>query len=232
MSMGSVLKWSAAALWPQRVVLRGPSQGSRVALTFDDGPHPEHTPLLLDVLADAQVQATFFLQGSHAEQWPQLVREIHARGHQVANHAYSHRSARQISAHDFVQEVERTQALLEHIVGGSLARDFRPPFGDTTPHSFLRLARLGYRWVFWSLDSDDSVVRDPEQLALRTESLQAGPGDIVLFHEDYAHSVAAMPRVLASWRARGLNAVRVDALNGAAQPGHMTIPTTQQAQRP
>ncbi len=187
---------------------------------------------LLDVLAEAQAHATFFLQGSHAEQWPQLVREIHARGHQVANHAYSHRSARQTSCDAFAQEVERTQALLEQIVGGALTRDFRPPFGDTTPRSFLRLARRGYRWVFWSLDSDDSVVRDPRELALRIERLNAGPGDIVLFHEDYAHSVAAMPQILASWRARGLSAVRVDALTGADHPGAAAIAATQQVQRP
>lgn len=233
MSLGTILKRSAAALWPSRVILHGHAQGSRVGLTFDDGPHPQNTLPLLEVLARAKATATFFLQGSQAERWPQLVREIHRQGHQVANHGFSHGSATKLPLLDFVQEVERTQALLEGIVGCGLARDFRPPFGDTTARSFLWLAGRGYRWIFWSHDSDDSLVRDPLELAQRVETLRLSAGDIALFHEDYAHTLAAMPQILASLRSRELRAVRVDSLDGSAtEQNSPSAPTEQQGLRP
>jgi peptidoglycan-N-acetylglucosamine deacetylase len=232
MNLGAVLKRCAAVAWPSRVMWRGTARDSRVALTFDDGPHPQYTLPLLDVLAKAQAQATFFLQGAHAERWPDLVREIHRQGHQVANHAHSHRSARKLPTAVFVREVEQTQAVLEGIVGQALTRDFRPPFGDTTVRSFLQLAARGYRWVFWSHDSDDSVIRDPHQLAQRTDGLRLGGGDIALFHEDYAHTLAAMPQILVALSSRGLRAVRVDALDDATQAGMASPAVGAQGQRP
>lgn len=232
MSLGTLLKRGAAAAWPNRAMWRGKGRGSRIALTFDDGPHPQCTRPLLDVLAQAQAHATFFVQGAHAERWPDLVREMHRQGHQVANHAHSHRSARDLPAAAFVREVEQTQTLLEDIVGVPLARDFRPPFGDTTVQSFLRLAGRGYRWVFWSHDSDDSVIRDPQHLARRTDELRLSAGDIALFHEDYAHTLAAMPHILAALSSRGLRAVRVDALDAAPRTGVATPTVGAHGQRP
>jgi peptidoglycan/xylan/chitin deacetylase (PgdA/CDA1 family) len=174
---------------------------------------------LLAALAQADAKATFFLQGSHAEQWPHLVREIHREGHQVANHGYSHRSARHLPLDTFVLEVERTQAMLEDIVGCELNRDFRPPFGDTTVRSFFALTKRGYHWTFWSHDSDDSDVRDRDRLASRTAELNLRSGDIILFHEDYAHTVAAMPQILATLHAKGLAVVRTDSLRPGARAG-------------
>ncbi|MDH5625256.1 MAG: polysaccharide deacetylase family protein, partial [Nitrospira sp.] len=98
------------------------------------------------------------------------------------------------------------------IVGCELRRDFRPPYGDTTVRSFVALAKRGYRWTLWSHDSHDSEVRDPQQLVERTVGLNLQSGDIILFHEDYAHTVAAMPRILAGLRATGLALVRTDSL--------------------
>lgn len=212
MSLGYLLKRAAATCWPERVMVRGPVSAGRACVTFDDGPHPQQTPLLLEALAHADTKATFFLQGAHAREWPQLVREIHRAGHQVANHGFSHGSARSLPLGAYVGEVERTQAMLEDIVGCELGRDFRPPFGDTTVRTFVALAKRGYRWTFWSHDSHDSEVRDPQQLVERTAGLNLQSGDIVLFHEDYAHTVAAMPHILAGLRATGLVLVRTDSL--------------------
>jgi peptidoglycan/xylan/chitin deacetylase (PgdA/CDA1 family) len=216
MGLGRLIKQGAAALAPRSVMVHGPRNRLEVAVTFDDGPHPEQTPRVLEALAREGASATFFLQGDHAAAWPQCVRDIHAAGHQIANHSYQHIRARARSASEFVADVERTQALLQDIVGQQIARDIRPPYGDITPRTFAALARRGYRLVFWTTDSDDSSVRDPLGLVSHVASLRIGGGDIVLFHEDYAHTAQALPQVLASLRRTGLSMVRIDRLRGAA----------------
>jgi peptidoglycan-N-acetylglucosamine deacetylase len=213
MSFGYLLKRAAATCWPESVMVRGPAGAGRACVTFDDGPHPQQTPVLLDALARADTKATFFLQGAHAREWPQLVREIHLAGHQVANHGFSHSSARSLPLTAYVSEVEQTQAMLEDIVGCELRRDFRPPYGDTTVRAFASLAKRGYRWTFWSHDSHDSDVRDSQQLVERIAGLNLRSGDIILFHDDYAHTVAAMPHILSGLRATGLALVRTDSLH-------------------
>jgi peptidoglycan/xylan/chitin deacetylase (PgdA/CDA1 family) len=197
-------------------MVNGPRNRLEGAVTFDDGPHPEQTPRVLEALAREGVSATFFLQGDNAAAWPQRVREIHEAGHQIANHSYTHIRARERSASEFVTDVERTQALLQDIVGQQIAADFRPPYGDITPRTFAALARRGYRLVFWTTDSDDSTRRDPLDLASHVASLGVAGGDIVLFHEDYAHTAQALPEVLAGLRRAGLSMVRIDRLHGAA----------------
>lgn len=210
MGLGQFLKLGAGRLLPHRVMVHGDCLSPEVAITFDDGPHPQHTPLLLEALARRGAMATFFLQGDHAARWPQWVREIHGAGHQVANHSYSHVRARDRSSAEFVREVERTQQLLQDLVGCELARDYRPPYGNITGRTFLNLAYKGYRCVFWSKDSDDSTQCDVGSLVASVAYLKLGPGDIVLFHEDYAHTIAAMPTILGTLQAAGLTMKRVD----------------------
>lgn len=210
MGLGRLIKQGAAALMPRSALVHG-DRGSRdVAITFDDGPHPEQTPRLLEVLARHQVKATFFLQGDHAALWPQRVRDIHQAGHQVANHSYSHIRARARPAYTFVQEIEKTHHLLQDIVGAELTRDFRPPYGDITARTFMTLAGKGYRSVFWTIDSDDSDFQQAEPLVAHVAGLTLTGGDIVLFHEDYAHTVAAMPAILTRLASLGLSARRID----------------------
>lgn len=211
MTIGAMVKQLMGRIAPQVLLYRGHGQG--IALSFDDGPHPEQTLPLLEALRQLDVKATFFLQGAHAAQWPELVRETHAQGHQIANHAWSHASAKQVPTQVFVDEVERTQALLERIVGAPLPRDFRPPYGDITPAAFWQLARKGYRFVYWTVDSDDSTYRDAAVLRSNVAGLTVGNGDILLFHEDYAHTVTAIPAIVKGLRGAGLALRRIDQLS-------------------
>jgi peptidoglycan/xylan/chitin deacetylase (PgdA/CDA1 family) len=183
-----------------------------VALTFDDGPHPEHTPAILDVLAASGAKATFFLQGSVAKRHPALVRAIDERGHQVGNHGWSHSRASDVGTKAFVREAADTQRLLEDTLGRRLPRIYRPPYGSLSPMAFLCLAGQGYRFVFWSVETDDSYLRDPDELVQRVEHALIRSGDILLFHEDYAHSLSALPRILENLDARRLAVVSVSDL--------------------
>ncbi|MEW6704327.1 MAG: polysaccharide deacetylase family protein [Pseudomonadota bacterium] len=209
---GALAKRALAVAAPHLVVSRGSAEVPALCLTFDDGPHPENTPRVLQALADAQAQATFFLQGSEARRWPQLVRAIHEQGHQVANHAATHRKPREIGTHAYVKEVVDTHALLCDIVGEALPRSFRPPFGDTSLATLARLIRAGFQYVFWSRDSRDSWLKDPAALLADMALHRPRAGDIVLFHDDYPQTAAALPELLGTLREAGLRPVRVDGL--------------------
>ena len=175
-----------------------------MAVTFDDGPHPRNTPRILDILEAGTASATFFVQGKIAEDHPSLVREIAARGHQIGNHGYSHLDARKASLRAYVREAKQTQDVLQDILGQRIAKIFRPPYGNITGPSFLALAWRGFRFVFWSVDSRDSFIREPSALIEHIDSLRIGGGDILLLHEDYAHTVESLPRILQSLKGRSL----------------------------
>lgn len=202
MSAGKAVKQGMASLFPGIVLLRGKHANGRIALTFDDGPHPENTPRILDILDIGGVTATFFVQGRIAEKYPALVREVSARGHQIGNHGYSHLDARQSRLQAYIEETKRTQALLHDILGRKPDKIFRPPYGNITGPSFLALAWQGFRFVFWSVDSRDSFIREPAALTAYLASLKITGGDILLFHEDYAHTVSSLPQILQSLKDR------------------------------
>jgi peptidoglycan/xylan/chitin deacetylase (PgdA/CDA1 family) len=182
---------------------------NRVALTFDDGPHPEHTPRILDVLRDAGVRATFFFQGSNAAQWPALVRRAHAEGHQIAAHGIDHVAASKQSGAAATDNAVQCHALLCEISGTHLPRYYRPPYGDITFHALRALGRRGYRLAFWNYDSNDSHVTSASEIEKRVAATAPNAGSIVLLHDDYAHTVAALPQVIDTLRDRGLSFVTV-----------------------
>jgi peptidoglycan/xylan/chitin deacetylase (PgdA/CDA1 family) len=204
MSTGAALKDILAALLPRMMLTRGPRRSSRIALTFDDGPHAENTPRILDLLDEARATATFFLQADLAEARPDLVREMFARGHQIGNHGYQHLDAKKAPLRAYVENAQRAQRILDDILGRRLDRIFRPPYGSITGPSLVRLSWAGFRFIFWSVDSRDSFIRDPSALAEHVRSLGVAGGDIVLFHEDYAHTLKALPSILKSLRERSL----------------------------
>ncbi len=210
--LGGLLKRVVAAASPHRVMVHGDPHGKRVALTFDDGPHPANTPSILDALDAAGARATFFMQGSSAKQHPELVRDVHARGHLVANHAFSHRPPEQLGTHAYVREVLDTHALLCDLTGAPLPRLFRPPYGTITPATLIRLLRDDFRFIYWSRDSRDSWLTEAPALLGSFAHTPASPGDIVLFHDDYAQTATALPQLLASLRTRGLSAVTIEEL--------------------
>lgn len=213
MAVGRWLKQAAGRVFPSRVLYRGrPGGPPRVALTFDDGPHPEHTRRIVDALAAGGARGTFFLQGALAEQRPELVRAIADGGHELANHGWSHSRASEVGAVGFVREARSTQGLLERTVGRPLPRLFRPPYGDVSPAAAAGLLREGFRLVFWSFDSEDSFVDTPERVAGAVARSALRSGEVLLFHEDYAHTASALPAIVADIRARGFAMVGVSEL--------------------
>jgi peptidoglycan/xylan/chitin deacetylase (PgdA/CDA1 family) len=194
--IGRRIKHFTGFVAPHWLLFRGRPAGRKVALSFDDGPHPEHSPRILDVLGEAGVKATFFVVGEEAEKYPMLVRRMLDEGHEVANHSYSHYGLEHSPPADYLADIRHCQELLEDICGCELGRSFRPPYGIVHPRVFLGLIRQGYRMVLWSVDSDDSRVEDARQLVEGFSRKSLVPGDVVLLHEDYRHTLEALPQLL------------------------------------
>jgi peptidoglycan/xylan/chitin deacetylase (PgdA/CDA1 family) len=213
---------SAAGLWP-RASLLGPNlvrlpppavAQRQIALTFDDGPDPEATPRVLDLLDAAGVRASFFCIGRRARQYPALVREIVARGHRVENHGDAH--AKTFAAYGLRRlraDIGGAQATLADLTGQA-PRFFRPLGGIRTPLLDPVLTRLDLRLASWTRRGFDSVNGDAERVYGRLVRGLA-PGDILLLHDGDAArtgegepvALAILPRLLTAIREASLRPV-------------------------
>jgi peptidoglycan/xylan/chitin deacetylase (PgdA/CDA1 family) len=171
------------------------------ALTFDDGPHPEYTIALLQVLEKHGAKATFFMVGQIAERFPDLVRKVAEHGHAVANHSMTHRPFPELGRQARLQEIVACEkALKPHAV-----KLFRPPFGLENAFTHRDAKRLGYDVIKWSISVDDWRDHRPEWIAERVmRPLQAG--SIILMHDNriedpegsQRQTIDALDRILAT----------------------------------
>jgi peptidoglycan/xylan/chitin deacetylase (PgdA/CDA1 family) len=184
-----------------------------IALTFDDGPYPVETPLLLDVLADLHVPATFFLIGNDAEQFPALVRRIEQGGHEIANHTQTHPADFQaLSAEQVKTELDDGARTLERYAQDPAIRTLmRPPHGRFTEATVRAAQRDGYDVVLWDDDPGDWRVMTPDAIATHVEEDAAAP-DIVLLHSGRLSTIEALPDLVARFRAAGFTFVTVGKL--------------------
>jgi peptidoglycan/xylan/chitin deacetylase (PgdA/CDA1 family) len=120
-----------------------------VALTFDDGPHSQGTPAVLEVLRERRATATFFLAGEQVERRPALVAEIVAAGHGVELHCHRHRNLLRLSPHAFLADAERARVTIEDASGQAIS-DYRPPYGIFSAATLHAVRRRGWRPVLWS----------------------------------------------------------------------------------
>jgi len=190
------------------IISLAPSHDHSVVLTFDDGPDPEVTPKVLDLLDLYGFKAVFFVVGNRIPKAPNLLREIVERGHQLGNHSYSHWMASPPGYRAYAADLQRCQAVIEDRCG--IAPDvFRPPLGEVAPASLLAARRLRLRYVLWSIDSGDWRLRDSSiaEEAGRTLAAAVKPRDVVLMHDDNPHTPTLLSNLLPGVRGRGLAAV-------------------------
>jgi peptidoglycan/xylan/chitin deacetylase (PgdA/CDA1 family) len=200
-----LVKHGLEAIVPDRLLMtHAPTKSGAVHLTFDDGPHPEHTPALLDQLRTLKVRATFFVIGANAERHPEIVRRMAQEGHAVGSHSFTHSDPGRVSAADLMEEIERTSAVLTPLVGEA-PRLFRPPLGAVTAAKLARLWAAGQQVVLWNVDPRDYALDGAEELSAWFDSYQLSAGEIVLLHDTMPYARVALPRLVASVRARGLD---------------------------
>jgi peptidoglycan/xylan/chitin deacetylase (PgdA/CDA1 family) len=210
----------------------------QVAITFDDGPSPEWTPKILDILRARGVKAAFFLLGKNCEDYPGLVQRIVAEGHEIGNHTYSHRNLAVMSEWQMELELTATQRLIESITGRSTTL-FRPPYNaDSNPTDIAELAplrlaqeQLGYTVVLEKIDPQDWSRPGTEEIIQRVKDLR-GEGNIILLHDaggDRSETVAALPRIIDYLQTRGDRIVSLSELLGMTRDELMPpVDTTRQ----
>ena len=177
-----------------------------LAISFDASWGGDKTLRLLDILDEYGVKTTFFLVDIWVKNYPDLVREIAARGHEIGNHSTTHPHMSQLDEQQISEELA-TQAAHVQALTGTKPTLFRPPYGDYNDR-LIRTARAqGYEAIQWSVDSQDWKNRGTEDVVNRAKKAQSG--DIVLFHNDAEFTVDALPTILEDYKARGLQIVPV-----------------------
>ena len=197
-------------------IRHGPNTGRRVALTFDDGPDPLHTPKLLDLLQAFGVRGTFFLIGQRASWAPELVRRIVEEGHELGNHTWSHRNLWACGPRQTAGEIMRGHRILEEIVDHA-PRWFRPPWGMVNLAVFAATRRLRTPCVLWSVQPEGLRPVPPDRMADAVLA-SARPGAIVDLHDAEGvrgapeRLLAALPSMISGRRARGYELVSLGTL--------------------
>lgn len=217
-----------ATLAPLVGSVRGGRATDRVAVTFDDGPDPDVTPALLDLLDELGVRCTFFLLVPQAERYPALVRRAVDAGHELALHGLDHRPLTSLRHGEAVDTLRAARRRLESVAGTQVGR-YRPPYGKQSLTSWFAAHRAGLEVVVWSADAADWVDQTPDEVAA-TAARRLAPGGILLLHERIEPGpggepvstsfdrVAVARTVLTDLRARGLEPGSVDELVRAAGP--------------
>lgn len=181
-----------------------------VALTFDDGPDPVRTPALLDVLAEANAPATFFLLGDAVEMHPDVVTRMAAEGHELGNHTYCHRYLPLARSRSVERELARTDAAITQATG-QVPMVARPPWGGRSPWTVRAFARLAKRLVLWDVNSYDWKGKPADEVVARVLE-RTRPGSIILMHEAREGgevTIEAVRRLIPALRARGYQLVTV-----------------------
>ena len=186
-----------------------------VALTFDDGPHPECTPAVLALLEEAGARATFFLVGEQVERRPQLAARIVTAGHLVGLHGYRHRLQLRMSASQVAADLARGAAVIEDAVGEGRLRWHRPPYGIYSPAGLRAARETGLEPLLWSRWGKDwRKFTTPGRIAARATRALV-PGDVILLHDadfyssrhSHRRTVAALEMILAELGRRKLDTV-------------------------
>ena len=194
-----------------------PTTGNKViALTFDDGPGP-YTAHLLDVLDQYGAKATFFLIGSKVSSQANVVRSIHARGHQLGNHSWSHPELPKLPVDQIAGEIDRTNDAIKQATGVTPAI-LRPPYGAVNGVVLEQLRLRGMSSILWSVDTRDWADRNSDIVCSRAVA-GARPGAVILMHDIHQTSVGAVPCILSALKQQGYSFVTVQGLLGNTTPG-------------
>ncbi len=231
------LSTNIGGLLPEEANLPKPTPASRVcfsqchvsgpyiALTFDDGPHPENTVRLLKMLKERGMKATFFCVGQRVADHPSVAKRIVDEGHEIGNHSWSHKVLSGMTDAAVARDLERTDEAIRKATGVS-PKLMRPPYGAFTDRQRDWAHRKwGYSITLWDVDSNDW--RNPSAAYARSRILQGtGPGSIVLSHDIHKSTVDGMPKTLDALKAKGFKFVTVSELLALEQETLSKLPAT------
>ena len=184
-----------------------------IALSFDDGPHPRLTPVILDILAEYGVKATFFMVGENVGYYPAAARAVAEAGHEIGNHTFSHRRFGRMSEDDLLHEIHACEEAISSVTNTPV-RWIRPPEGQLSEVMGEVLGDSDYRIILWDVDTRDWAHTPPAEITRHIlDTVQAG--DIILMHDFIGHdspTPEALRRVIPALLERGYRFVTVGEL--------------------
>jgi peptidoglycan/xylan/chitin deacetylase (PgdA/CDA1 family) len=209
----ALLAYGAASIGSQffvRSICRG-NRADGVALTFDDGPHPEMTPAIMEILERYSCKGTFFLTGSKIAGNEMIVESLFRAGHTIGNHSFSHSNLFPLfKRHRIEEEIRDTNCLIERVTGTPVLY-FRPPFGVTNPTIARALGGMKMKVTGWSIRSFDTLNVAPLKVVKRIMR-KVGGGDIILLHDTSRNILEVMEALIPEIRKRGLHCVTLQQL--------------------
>jgi peptidoglycan/xylan/chitin deacetylase (PgdA/CDA1 family) len=184
-----------------------------VAMTFDDGPHPRHTPRLLDMLKARGMRATFYLIGNRVVQYPDIARRIAEEGHEIGNHSWSHPFLNRLGNTAVINEIDRTTDAIWNATGRPPVT-FRPPYGAFNRRQRLMLHEVrSFPTILWDVDPQDWR-RPGSSVVARRILANMHQGSIILSHDIHGATVDAMPATLDGFTRAGLQTITVSEMIG------------------
>lgn len=177
----------------------------KIALTFDDGPHPIYTPEMLELLKKYEIPATFFLLGEQIEQYEDLVKEIANEGHLIGNHTFEHIQITKIPEEQAEEMIQKTSDLIEELTGQK-TEYVRPPFGSWDQDLEEELDLIP---VLWNVDSQDWKTQNVDSIVNQVVK-SVKENDIILMHDSFETTVQAVERIIKLLEAEGYEFVTVD----------------------
>ncbi|MGN7721466.1 polysaccharide deacetylase family protein [Chitinophaga sp. 22620] len=194
-----------------KTLCRADTKEKAVALSFDDGPVQQYTPKILDILRQHQVPAAFFCIGQRVAAEPELLRRIHAEGHLVGNHSYSHHTLFDLyPTFKMKADLQKANEEIARAIGET-PKLFRPPYGVTNPMLAKAVAKFDLISVGWSIRSLDTMIKDEDELFERvTKNIKAG--DIFLFHDTCEATANILPALIKKLQREGFAIKRIDEL--------------------
>jgi peptidoglycan/xylan/chitin deacetylase (PgdA/CDA1 family) len=201
------------------VLKRGDLSQKIVHFSFDDGPDPEYTLDLLEVLKTYQVPASFFLVGKKAELHPEIVAKIREYGHEIGWHTYFHQHAYRMFFCKSKTSIRRGIGMPSALAGGMVTW-FRPPWGALNLFQYLEVRRLGLRPVLWTANAQDWLLKSTSSLIVKRLAQRVRPGAIIVLHDSGgepgapANTLQALPEVIIRLRSEGYQFVPLRQLAG------------------
>jgi peptidoglycan/xylan/chitin deacetylase (PgdA/CDA1 family) len=194
----------------------GDPASGMVALTFDAGSVDGPALTILDTLRAHNLRVTFFLTGHWVESYPAVARRVAEDGHELSNHTYFHPDLVNLSNEQIIWELDYTNGIIERELGRTSKPWFRPPFGSRNQRVLDVARQLGYRSIYWTLDSGDWRTNATAAGVLYKVLQNAAGGDIVVHHVAAHQTAEALPGIIDGLQAQGLRIVTVSELLGVA----------------
>jgi peptidoglycan/xylan/chitin deacetylase (PgdA/CDA1 family) len=192
-------------------VCSGDRSKKEIALSFDDGPDPSFTPVMLDLLKAEGIETIFFCIGKKIPGNEEILQRITAEGHLIGNHSYSHHYLFDLFSVDKMQDDLQEMQNVTKAVTGLTPKFFRPPYGVTNPNVKKAVERAAYISIGWNVRSLDTVIRDENHL-LQKVLKRVKPGSILLFHDTSETTVKILRQLISRLKENGYKIVRLDKL--------------------